>query len=810
MLLAGLSALTVGTASADSSSTIERVSVDSSGAQANDYSDNSAVSADGRYVVFSSRASNLVSDEAGGGIFLRDRQAETTVRVSGSGQNPTIAGNGSKIAFEADPSEIVTGYTGSSTVDVFVYDVASGAMTQGSVSSSGEPGDSSSIGASLSGDGSKLVFYSGATNLVDGDDNASSDIFLRDLSSGQTTIVSRTADGQLGNGSSSQPMISADGKHVVFVSSSSNFVSTYNSWGSDVFVKNLEGGAIIRASVMTGGYQMYGSAWEPKISENGQFVVFTTDHDHRYYGDPNSFDVYFRDVTGEVSTRVSVASDGESRYGISSGATISADGRYVAFQSSAQLAENDGNGVNDVYVRDRTNGTTTMITQNGGVAADSDSGGPQISADGKFVSFISNATNLVVDDTNSQSDIFVATIGDTALHAAPVVTSAILQDAVPTDALLKRGLAITASPSIGSSIKRFDYGWLPPLSTASKPATVQHCAVVTGQCKVSFAETVHDQAGWKLLVRVVDAAGKKSSWIPAKDVSGSESIQIPPLPVLVVLGDSIPSGHHRQSGEAQVTCNDENFGFPAYVRTRLEQALPAGWGDHDSDYYNFAKSGFSTTKVIDGGQDACHDSWSSPLDQAKSILASHAGSWNRVVVVDGIDNTNWGDQVKAIIQANLPPASPSNYTEAKCNKALAGWDLSAKTSGLIQDVSRIAGELQEADPASKLLWGSYYNPSNTGHLDGTSVDHLLPTACEKPVSRALTRISTAIKQGLQDYAYTWFNADADSAMHMQSDRVQPIFCQGSWVCPGAKDDAGQGWPHPTPDGAAAIAALVKL
>ena len=238
---------------------IALVSVDSSGVQGNRDSEYPSISADGRYIAFESEADNLVAGDTNGysDIFVRDHNTGITTRVSvsssgGQGSNastsPSISGDGRYVAFVSRASNLVAGDTNGNS-DIFVHDRNTGITTRVNVNSSGGQAIGVSYSPSISADGRYVAFYSIASNLVSGDTNGQMDIFVHDRDTGITTCVSVDSGGVLGNGSSYDPFISADGRYVVFDSSASNLVSGDTNGVSDIFVHDRNSGITTRASV---------------------------------------------------------------------------------------------------------------------------------------------------------------------------------------------------------------------------------------------------------------------------------------------------------------------------------------------------------------------------------------------------------------------------------------------------------------------------------------------------------------------------------------------------------------------------------
>ncbi len=279
-----------------------------------------------------------------------------------------------------------------------------------SVSSSGAQSDGPSSDQRISGDGRHVVFQSFASNLVAGDTNDLPDVFVHELETGATTLVSVSTSGAQGNHWSYARGTSADGRFVVFDSHATNLVSPDTNAGTDVFVRDRSTGVTSRASVASNGDQGNAYSGYASISADGRFVAFISGATNLVAGDTNGWNDVFRHdrLTGETR-RVSVRSDGAQGNLHSGRPSISSDGRFVAFESEASnFVTGDGNGGFDVFVHDTATGTTTCVsTTSSGVPGNADSEYCSISADGRYVSFTSLSSNLVAGDTNANADVFV-------------------------------------------------------------------------------------------------------------------------------------------------------------------------------------------------------------------------------------------------------------------------------------------------------------------------------------------------------------------------------------------------------------------
>ncbi|MBA2570626.1 MAG: PD40 domain-containing protein [Chloroflexi bacterium] len=397
-----------------------RVSVSSTEGQAGSDSYDPSVSADGRYVTFESFASDLVANDTNGAldVFVRDRQTGITKRVSVSSagseansysRDPSISADGRYVAFESGANNLVANDTNGKT-DIFVRDHLTGLTKRVSVSSGEGQANSHSFQPSISADGRHVAFMSKARDLVANDTNGALDVFVRDRREGSTRRVSiSSGEGQADSGSS-YPSISADGRYVAFESTASDLVANDTNGALDVFVRDRREGTTRRMSISSGEGQADSGSSYPSISADGRYVAFQSSASDLIADDTNgSYDVFVRDRQQGETRRVSISSAGIEGDRSSFVPSISADGRYVAFHSAARnLVANDTNGKADVFVRDRQQGVTRRVSlTSSGSQADERSWLPSISADGRYVAFESDASNLVANDTNGRFDVFV-------------------------------------------------------------------------------------------------------------------------------------------------------------------------------------------------------------------------------------------------------------------------------------------------------------------------------------------------------------------------------------------------------------------
>jgi Tol biopolymer transport system component len=278
-----------------------------------------------------------------------------------------------------------------------------GSTERVSLASDGTEADSGSYFPAISGDGRYVAFSSFATNLVAGDTNVSTDVFVHDRKTGLTDRVSVDSAGNQGNSFSEFPAISAHGRYVAFVSVATNLVPDDTNASTDVFVHDRQTGLTERLGVDSGGTQGDGGISRPAISADGRYVAFGSYAANLVPGDTNGdWDIFVRDRQTSVTERVSVDSLGNQGNDDSITPAISADGRYVAFRSYASnLVPDDTNGRSDIFVHDwQTRLTERVSVDSAGNEGNAYSFSPAISADGRYVAFGSYASNLVPGDTN--------------------------------------------------------------------------------------------------------------------------------------------------------------------------------------------------------------------------------------------------------------------------------------------------------------------------------------------------------------------------------------------------------------------------
>ncbi|GLZ00697.1 hypothetical protein [Actinoplanes sp. NBRC 103695] len=389
---------------------IELVSVSPGGDDVEYANDPSpAISADGRFVAFTSRAVDLAPGDTNGreaDVFVRDMRAGRTTLVSrtpggtsgnlGSGA-PSISADGRYIAFHSGASDLVPGDT-NGAVDVFVRDLRRGRTARVGLGPGGVQADRGGGVPDISADGRHVAFASSSTNLVPGDTNATADIFVRDLDAGRTERVSLTADGRQSDSFAYESSISADGSRVAFLSSPGLTADPSDPMAfTAAYVRDRRRHTTVNLSagvVRDPGFFVSDVA-DPEISDDGRTAAFTFSGVLAIGAEwVNS--VWAYDLrTGKLSL-VSRNSRPDDRTRGSSQPSLSADGRYVAFTSAHRMRPQDTNRIYDIYLRDRRTGGLRLLTAGQQNPYDSSLGSqtPAMSADARRVAFYADSAGL--------------------------------------------------------------------------------------------------------------------------------------------------------------------------------------------------------------------------------------------------------------------------------------------------------------------------------------------------------------------------------------------------------------------------------
>ena len=456
-----------------------------------------SVSADGNLIAFSSDATNFGVNDTNNArdVFLHNRQTGTTVLVSrtaagdagnGISAEPSISTDGAYVSFSSTATNLAGGQpTTNVHKDIFIYNVATGVVTQVSLTSTGGHPSAFSAEPNTNGNGDYVAYTtpSGAPSLVPGtvDDNGLRDVFLWNRTNGTTQLVSTTTTpNTTGNGGSFDPSVSGNGQFVAFRSDASNLLPGDTNSKRDIFVRDMTAGTTVLVSRGVGGVAANGESDSPSISADGNFVVFSSVASNLSPLDtgPTVRDIFvFNRSTNEVTLVSRNAARNGSGSQDSSEPSISTDGRFVAFTSAADnLVAGDTNGVSDIFVFDISTGAMNRVSvSEAGAEGNGASTDANIAPQGLFVAFTSAATNLAGADANGAvTDAFVVSAPDRSAGNtnAPTAAAAATQpQATIGDAFLQ--FAVTYTDDVDLAPTSFDSGDItvtPPGGGAAIPA----------------------------------------------------------------------------------------------------------------------------------------------------------------------------------------------------------------------------------------------------------------------------------------------------------------------------------------------------
>jgi hypothetical protein len=337
-----------------------------------------------------------------------DPRATTATQLI-AGERPAVSRGGRYVAFTSAASNLVPGDTNAAR-DVFVRDLVTGTTTRVSIATDGSQSNDNSYGATVSDDGRFVSFESFATTLAPGAADGLGHIYRHDVLTGTTAVVSLTSTGAVTEGY--EPSMSADGTRVAFGSPGLNVVPGDTNGTDDIFVRDLTAGTTVRASLGDTSAQLTDFSEGAALSPDGNVVAFSTGADNVVTGwSGNAEQTYVRNLSAGTTTAVSQSPAGVAGDDDSFSSALSADGRYVAFESAAgNLVAGDTNTAVDVFVRDMQTGTTSRLS----VAT----GGAQtfgklsfdpvsLSSDGRRVAFTFPEQGLVPTNDNGRTGTFV-------------------------------------------------------------------------------------------------------------------------------------------------------------------------------------------------------------------------------------------------------------------------------------------------------------------------------------------------------------------------------------------------------------------
>ncbi|MET8151275.1 TolB family protein [Actinoplanes sp. NPDC049668] len=372
-----------------------------------------SASDDGRYVAFYSPATDLVPGDANDNtdVFLRDRQTGKTTLVSvaadgtqgnGYSYEPSISGDGRYIVYSTDASNLVPG-DDNGRADVLVYDRETGTTTLVSAGPDLTSGDGSSDMPVISADGRRIAFRSNASDLgPQVGARPSSQVYVYDLADRRLALVSHDDDGNPANKSTLDLDVSSDGRYITYTSGATNLAG-----GRPDEVLNRDLYLYDRQDDST--TRLITSAYSSSMSADGRFVAFNSYGTGILPASLKNVGIFLLDRTTGNTTLVSAGHDGTEPDKSSFNAVVSADGRYVSYRSNARNLVPGGSGwMSGVYLYDRQNGTTTRVA---GGTDSSYAVSPAFSRDGTHLKFASSDPNLVPGDTNNAPDIFIRRLG---------------------------------------------------------------------------------------------------------------------------------------------------------------------------------------------------------------------------------------------------------------------------------------------------------------------------------------------------------------------------------------------------------------
>jgi Tol biopolymer transport system component len=336
------------------------------------------------------------------------------VQGNAASQAPWLSANGRWLVFRSKATNLAGPVAAGGRWNIFERDLVNGTTELCSINALGGPANGDSFAPQVSADGRYVVFQSKANNLVASDTNGHVDIFLRDTVLGETALVSRSKIGGPADGDSKAPSISQDGAWVAYETFATNVVPNLTTHHENVVEVNISTAATQLISVTPAGAEGNGNSYFPSMSADGRYVAFTSAGSNLVVDDVNiRTDVFRRDVVGQTTTLLSRSSNGVVGNRASELPSISADGNRIAFRSSASnLVPGDSNGASDDFVRDVRLGTTTLVSMSSsGVQGNSGSWVSTISPDGNWVVFTSDASNLATNTIAGVRNIFVAAVG---------------------------------------------------------------------------------------------------------------------------------------------------------------------------------------------------------------------------------------------------------------------------------------------------------------------------------------------------------------------------------------------------------------
>ncbi|MGQ7848734.1 thrombospondin type 3 repeat-containing protein [Granulosicoccus sp. 3-233] len=446
------------------------------------------ISADGRFVAFYSYASNLHPSDTDsfGDILVFDRDTESLELISTAGGlspvkgnnnslHPSISADGRFVAFTSEASNLHPGDT-DTTTDIFVFDRDTDSLelisTAGGLSS--VKGNDNSLHPSISADGRVVAFHTFASNLHPDDADIRADIFVFDLVTKTLELIS-TSGGPSpfkGNFDSVEPSISSDGRFVAFRSSATNLHPDDSDTIHDIFVFDRDTESLELISTSGGTLPVKGNSnsYEPSISADGRYVAFRSDASNLHSGDTDTVpDIFVFDRDTDSLELISTAGGLSPVKGNNSSfePSIGADGRFVAFYSFASnLHPDDSDDFGDIFVFDRDTQSQRLISQPSGESGKNSSFHPNLSPDGEQVLFTSQSTSLVIGGQSTLFQVYLADLSPAASNTAPVADAGpdqILEATSPAGALVM----LDGSASFDADSDPLTFDWVGNFGTTA-------------------------------------------------------------------------------------------------------------------------------------------------------------------------------------------------------------------------------------------------------------------------------------------------------------------------------------------------------
>lgn len=411
-----------------SSQGIQRISLGSSSLEGDSSSFHVNLSENGRYATFQSFANNWHPDDPNTfkqDVFLRDELTNETIQITfgeDDSFDATISADGRFVAFTSYAGDLVPNDNNTTSIwirdglDVFLYDSQTGGFSRVSLTDRSQEIKGNSIGI-ITPDGNYIVFLSNGNNVIYGVENGPKNpaLYIRNWRTGEIKRITHELNNPTGfpNGELGNISVSHDNRYIVYTAEASNLVPNDNNGESDIFLYDQQSGITKRISEPSPGINANGASNKAQISDNGEYIAFHSTATNLVPNDTNGeMDVFVYTIaTGEIEL-ISISTAGVQGNGLSREPSICANGRFIAYTTAANnLFSNDTNGQRDIMVRDRWLNETFVVSKNeSGELANGKAHRVLLSKDCRTVAFASDADNLIPNDHNDARDIFTTTL----------------------------------------------------------------------------------------------------------------------------------------------------------------------------------------------------------------------------------------------------------------------------------------------------------------------------------------------------------------------------------------------------------------